>query len=227
DMYLNTVAFPNSAYGIEAAAKRHYGKPAKNLTILQSAMMVGSLNAPWTYNPRVHPKQAKGRRNIVLYLMEKQGFISDSTYRELRKKPIVLDYHPPSKPTFHGRYFGEYVRKQIQPWAKKHGYNIYTDGLVIHTTINSKLQRYARQAVDEKIDSLQSIFVDEWTSSGGSYMDRYWDKFPDFLTSFIEQTDQYKNGFSKYDTDQRSVVLDSLMADTAFVHKIKRKSTKL
>jgi penicillin-binding protein 1A len=227
DMYLNTVGFPNSTYGIEAAAETHYGEPAKNLTILQSATLIGSLNATNAYNPRLFPKRSKRRRNVVLAQMVKQGFISDSTFQTIRKKPIVLDYHPPSRPVFHGRYFGEYVYKKIQPWAKKHGYNLYTDGLVIHTTINSRLQRYARQSVGEKLDSLQTIFENEWTSSNGSYMNLLWKKYPRFLTSFIEETDRYKNGFAEYHTNQQSVVLDSLMADTAFVDSVKRVNTKL
>jgi penicillin-binding protein 1A len=227
DMYLNTVEFPNSTFGIEAASETHYGKPAKNLTILQAAMLVGSVNAVYAYNPRIFPKRAKRRRNVVLSQMEDKGFISDSTLHTLQKKPIVLDYHPPSHPVFRGRYFGEYVYKKIKPWAKKHGYNLYTDGLVIHTTINSRLQRYARQALVEKVDSLQKIFENEWTSPHGSYMDQLWTKYPHFLTSFIKETDRYKNGFSRYHTKKQSVVLDSLMADKAFIDSVKRANTKL
>ncbi len=227
DMYLNTVEFPNSAYGIEAAAHTHYGKPAKNLTLSQAAMLIGSVNAPYAYNPRLFPKRAKRRRNIVLLQMEKQGVISDTTFQALQKKPIVLDYHPPSQPNTESRYFGQYIYEKISDWAQKNGYNLNTDGLVIHTTIDSRLQRYAQQAVDEKLDSLQTIFESEWTSSNGSYMNQLWKKYPSFLPSFIKETARFKNGFSKYHTDQSSVVLDSLMADKAFVDSVKRVKTKL
>jgi len=227
DMYLNTVEFPNSSFGIEAAAETHYGKPAKDLTIDQAALLVGSVNAVYAYNPRLFPKRARQRRNVVLAQMEKQGYINQKTFKSLRKDSIDLNYHPPSKPNTESRYFGQYVRKKIEPWAKKNGYNLHTDGLVIHTTINSRLQRYAQQALDQKLDSLQTIFENEWTSKNGSYMNLLWKKYPHFLTSFIKQTKRYKNGFSKYHTDKQSVVLDSLMADKAFVDSVKRVNTKL
>ncbi len=227
EMYLNTVQFANSAFGIEAAAYTHYGKSADELNVLQAAMMIGSLKAIYAYNPRLFPERSKGRRNIVLMQMHKRGFLSDQVYNQLKQKPISLNYHPPSEAGTQSHYFGEYVRQIVQPWAEKNGYNLYTDGLVIHTTINSKLQKYAKMAVHQKLDSLQKIFIDEWTSSGGSYMNLLWNRYPGFLKSFIRQTDRYKNAFSKLNTDQESVVFEQLLADEAWVDSVKRANTRL
>lgn len=225
DMYLNTVEFPNSAYGIEAAAQVHFGKSAKDLNILEAATLVGSLQAVTAYNPRLHPLASMERRNTVLYQMAKRGFITQKERAVLSKEPIVLDYHPPFKSSKKSRYFGEYVRQKVQAWAEKHGYNIYTDGLQIYTTINSRMQKHAEKALGEKLDSIQTIFEHEWTSPGGSYMDKYWKEYPGFLNSFIEETDAYKNGFFGYKTQKQ--VLDSLKADTAFIDSVKHADTRL
>ncbi len=227
EMYLNTVEYANSAFGIESAAYTHYGKNADELNVLQAATMIGSLKAVYAYNPRIFPEHSKGRRNIILMQMHKRGFIDDEAYNQLRQKPITLNYHPPSKAGTSSQYFGEYVRQMIAPWAKENGYNLESDGLRIYTTINSSLQKYAKMAVEQKLDSLQAIFIDEWTTSEGNYMNLLWSRYPGFLKSFIRQTDRYKNAFSKLNTDQESVVFEKLMADEAWIDSVKRANTRL
>ena len=145
----------------------------------------------------------------------------------MTEQPIKLDYHPPFKTGRQSRYFGEYVRQQVQPWLEENGYDLYKDGLVVYTTIDSRLQKHAESAVKTKLDSLQNIYVDEWTSPNGEYMDKFWEEFPQFLREFIRETDQYKNGFSKYDTRLEKVVFDSLFAKPAFIDSVKKARTKL
>ncbi|MDX1618617.1 MAG: transglycosylase domain-containing protein [Balneolaceae bacterium] len=227
EMYLNTVEYSNSAFGIEAAAQTHYGKSAGDLTISEAATLVGSVNAVYAYNPRLFPERSRQRRNVVLGQMMKRGFISDGVFNNLTDEPISLNYHPPSKSGRESRYFGEYVRQRVMDWTDDNGYDLFTDGLTIYTTIDSRLQQYAERALKQKLDSLQAIFEDEWTSEDGNYMDRYWKKYPHFLRDFIRDTDRYKNAFSKFDTDQESVVFDSLMADSAYVDSVKRVNTRL
>lgn len=227
EMYLNTVEFPNSAFGIQSAARTHYGKNAQDLTVTEAATLIGSLKGVYLYNPRINPENATGRRNTVIMQLSKRGFLSDTAATQLFNKPITLDYHPPSKTRRESKYFGQYVRQQVDGWAKENGYNLNTDGLTIYTTIDSRLQRYAQQAVETKLDSLQKIFENEWTSPNGEFMDILWRRYPNFLGSLIEETDRYKNGFSKYDTDQRSVVMEKLKADEAFVDSVMRARMRL
>ncbi|GAA5520499.1 transglycosylase domain-containing protein [Aliifodinibius salicampi] len=227
EMYLNTVEFPNSAFGIQSAAYTHYGKTAKELTAPEAATLIGSLKGVYLYNPRINPENAISRRNTVLMLLNERGFLDNTAYNQLLEQPLQLDYHPPSKAGTESRYFGQYVRQQIEGWAEENGYNLNTDGLTIYTTIDSRYQKYAQQAVETKLDSLQSIFVDEWTSSNGEFMDIFWQRYPQFLPSFIRETDRFKNGFSKYDTDQSSVVMEKLRADEAFVDSVKRAKMRL
>lgn len=228
EMYLNTVEYSNSAFGIEAAAQTHYGKSAKELNVSEAATLVGSVNAVYAYNPRLFPERSKRRRDIVLLLMNRQGFLDEQTTTQLRAEPIQLDYHPPSKAGRVSRYFGEYVRQEVSGWAEENGYDIYEDGLVIYTTIDSKLQKHAERALRTKLDSLQKIFESEWTSRGsGVYMDKLWETYPLFKDSFLEDTDEYKNGYKNFNTNIRKVVLDSLKTDSMFVDSVMKSRTRL
>lgn len=227
EMYLNTVEFSNSAFGIESASQTHYGKPASDLTLSESANLIGQLQAVYAYNPRFFPERAMTRRNIVLSQMQKHGFITQDVFENLSEEPIALDYHPPSKAGRESRYFGEYVRLQVEDWAEENGYDLYSDGLVIYTTIDSRLQKHAESAIQEKLEEFQGRFEREWTSYNGDYMNQLWEKHPSFLNSFIRETDRYKNAFSKLETDQESVVFEHLRADSAFVDSVKRVRTKL
>lgn len=228
EMYLNTVEYPNSAFGIEAASRTHFNKSAEELNISEAATLVGSVNAVYAYNPRLFPERSKSRRDIVLYLMNQQGFITQIQKEQLQSIPIQLDYQPPSKAGRVSRYFGEYVRQKVTGWAEENGYDLYTDGLVIYTTIDSKLQSYAEKAMRTKLDSLQKIFESEWTTRGsGIYMDKLWEEFPSFKDSFLRDTDEYKNGFQKWDTKIEKVVFDSLKADSMFVDSVMKSRTRL
>ncbi|RNC80056.1 MAG: hypothetical protein ED557_13080 [Balneola sp.] len=228
EMYLNTVEYPNSAFGIEAASRTHFNKSAHELTLSEAATLVGSVNAIYRYNPRLFPDRSKSRRDIVLYLMNQQGFISQVEKEQLQAAPIQLDYQPPSKAGRVSRYFGEYVRQKVSGWAEENGYDLYTDGLVIYTTIDSKLQSYAEKAMRTKLDSLQNIFESEWTTRRSTiYMDKLWEEFPGFKDSFLRDTDEYKNGFQKWDTKIERVVFDSLKADSMFVDSVMKSRTRL
>lgn len=227
EMYLNTVEFANSAFGIESASQTHFGKPANDITVTEAATLIGMLRATHAYNPRFFPERSMNRRNVVLMQMYRRGFITQEVYENLRVEEIVLNYQPPSRSGRESRYFGEYVRQRVMEWTEENGYDIYSDGLRIYTTIDSRLQRYAERAVKERLAEFQPIFEREWTSSGGEYMDKLWEEFPGILRSFIRDTDRYKNGFSKFDTNQESVVFEKLMADSAFVDSVKKARTKL
>lgn len=227
EMYLNTVEFSNSAFGIESASRTHYGKPASDLTISEAATLIGQLQAVYAYNPRLFPERARTRRNIVLQQLHIRDFISDELYSNLREEDITLNYQPPSRAGRESRYFGEYIRQQVLDWVDENGYDLYSDGLVIYTTIDSRLQKHAERAVQEKLAEFQPIFEREWTSPEGSYMDQLWEEYPHFLFDYIRESDRYKNGFAKYNTDQESVVFENLMADEAYLDSLKRVNTKL
>lgn len=157
--YFNTVNIYGSDYGIETASARLFGKKAKELNLQEAALVVGLLKGQGYYNPVKYPKRAFDRRNTVLDQMVVNNYLSKRIADSVRKLPVVLGkgtgYAHDTGPA---PYFREYTRTFLKDWCKKHGYDPYSDGLKIYTTIDSRMQTYAEQAVDEHIKSLQKPF---------------------------------------------------------------------
>lgn len=227
EMYLNTVEFSNSAFGIESASRVHYSKPASDLNIIEAATMIGTLRAVYAFNPRIRHDASLRRRNVVLAQMMRHGFIDRQEFEVLREEPIVLDYNPPSRTSRQNRYFGEYVRQQVQEWTRENGYDLYRDGLVIYTTIDSRYQHYAHQSVENHLANLQVTYENAWTTQSDSlgFMDKMWEEHPRYLEEYIMETDEYKNGFFGYKTHRE--VVDSLKQDTTFIENVKRNRQRL
>lgn len=228
EMYLNTVEFSNSSFGIERAAITHFNKSASELDVLESATLIGTLKAIFAYNPRLREERSRQRRNVVLGQMAKHEFISEEEFQEFRHQPLEIDYNPPFRTGRQSRYFGEYVRQQVQDWAEENGYDLYTDGLVIHTTIDSRLQRHAEQALETKVDSIQGEYEAEWTSDepGAERMDKYWEEYEGFLDQFLRETSRYNEMVQNTDMDG-DAILDTLKTDDAFVDSVKQERTRL
>jgi penicillin-binding protein 1A len=164
-LYLNTVPFGDNVYGIKTAADRFFSSAVKNLTADQAAVLVGMLKATHTYNPRIFPDRAKLRRNIVLAQMEKYDFITTEQKLSFQQKPLGLRYNKITHNSGLAPYFREYIKNDLLAWCAAHErpdgkpYNLYTDGLKIYTTIDSKLQRYAELAMQSHMKELQKKFV--------------------------------------------------------------------
>ncbi len=167
-MYLNTVEFSSNSYGIKSAAKTYFNKATDSLSIDESAILVGMLQAPSRYNPQRNPENSKTRRNVVLYQMNRYNFIADTEFDSLKQLPIVLEYQAPSHTEGLAPYFREYLRFQLQRWLNEsqkidssRKYNLYTDGLKIYTTLDSRLQTLAEKAVTQHMQELQKEFDKE------------------------------------------------------------------
>jgi len=169
-MYLNTVDFGNMSSGIKSAAKTYFDKLPKDLTTEESALLVGMLKAPSTYNPRRNPENALNRRNTVLNQMKKYGFLEEEELSALKEKPIDMSkFRLQDHRAGAATYFREYIRLFLTDWAKQNPkpdgthWDIYKDGLKIYTTINYKMQGYAEDAVQEwVVNTLQPQFFDHW-----------------------------------------------------------------
>ncbi|MBR3698061.1 MAG: PBP1A family penicillin-binding protein [Bacteroidales bacterium] len=169
-MYLNTVAFGHNAYGIRSAAKTFFDKDPKDMNLEESALMAGVVNAPTRFSPVRNPERSMQRRNLVLKSMVKNGYITEEVYDSVSLIPIDMSHfgvmdHNSGQAT----YFREQLRKELTEWSKTHfrpdgkPYNIYRDGLKIYTTIDSRMQRYAEEAVREFMGgSLQPSFYKHW-----------------------------------------------------------------
>jgi len=169
-MYLNTVPFGHNAYGIKSAAATFFDKTPDSLNIEESALMAGVVNAPTRYSPIRNPERSLARRNLVLGQMEKYGFITYAQYDSISQLPLgvskfsVLDHNQGL-----ATYFREYLRQQLKEWCSTHfkadgnPYNLYKDGLKIYTTIDSRMQQYAEEAVQEHLaNDLQPSFFTHW-----------------------------------------------------------------
>lgn len=169
-MYLNTVFYGHNAYGIKSAAKTFFGKTADSLNLQESALMAGVVNKPSGYSPISHPERSMERRNLVLAQMQKYEFISQEVYDSVSLLPLgVSKYSMQDHNQGLATYFREYLRGVMKNWCKDHikpngeAYNLYTDGLKIYTTINSKMQKYAEDAVVEHMaHDLQPSFYKHW-----------------------------------------------------------------
>ena len=156
-LYLNTVPFGDNVYGIKTAADRFFSSTVKNLTEDQAAVLVGMLKATHTYNPRLFPDRAKQRRDVVLAQMHKYDFISAEEKNALQNKPLGLRYNKVNHNSGLAPYFREYVKNELLAWCASHErpdgkpYNLYTDGLKIYTTVDSRLQRYAELAMQSQM----------------------------------------------------------------------------
>ena len=152
DIYLNYMNFGHGSYGVQSAAQFYFGKDARDLTLAECALLAGLLQRPAALSPYVNPDRAMARRNLVLASMKTVGFITEEQYRDAISQPLgVLKEKP--KP-YHGiaPYFVEYIRIPLQ---KKYGFDLYTGGLKIYTTLDTRVQYFAEKYVAKQIEALQ------------------------------------------------------------------------
>jgi penicillin-binding protein 1A len=163
-MYLNKADFINTAVGIRSAAKVYFAKEPKQLTVDEAAMLVGMLKNPSLFNPLRREEKVRERRNVVLKQMEKNGCLTTSAKENFQSKPIKLTFSPEKYNEGSATYFREYLREYMKKWAQENkkedgsDYNIYSDGLKIYTTIDSRMQLYAEESVKEHLKNLQEEF---------------------------------------------------------------------
>lgn len=166
-MYLNKYDFLNQAVGIRSAARIYFGKEPKDLEIQESAMLVGMLKNSSYFNPLRREAKVRQRRNVVLLQMTKNSFISEEKKKELQQLPLNLNYTPESHDEGYATYFRTHLQKVMRNWVqnnpKPNGeeYDIFSDGLKIFVTIDSRMQKYAEEAVSEHMANLQSYFFKE------------------------------------------------------------------
>ena len=175
--YLNTVPFPENVFGIDVAARRFFNKPPGNLLIEEGATLVGSLRATTYYNPVRFPERALERRNTVLGQMVRNGYLSQATADSLQSLPMSLNYNPVVRNEDIAPYFLAHVRKELEAILsdirKPDGepYDLYTDGLKVYTTLNSRMQRIAEAAAREHLSEMQNRFDEHWQGRTAPWMD--------------------------------------------------------
>ncbi len=192
-MYLNTVDFGYNAFGIKSAAKTYFNKPAQQLNVNEAAVLIGLLKGTSIYSPIKNPENALARRNTVITQMVKYDFVESVKGEKFKKLPLKLDFRKQSHTTGLATYFRENLRQELIRWCDNNlkadgaNYNIYKDGLKVYTTIDSRMQTYAENAVETYMPELQKSFYDHWRGKGNP-----WGNFNEVLDNSMRRTSSYQ-----------------------------------
>ncbi|MEJ7692478.1 transglycosylase domain-containing protein [Daejeonella sp.] len=203
-MYLNTVPFSSNTFGIKTASKRYFNKDADKLQVEEAAMLVGMLKATTTYNPIRNPEKSLERRNTVLSQMEKYEYLTTAEFKKYSQRPLKLNPGSLDEGSEGGSYLRSAVSRYLEKWCQEHGYNLDTDGLKIYTTIDSRMQQYAQEAVNSQMKILQRRLENVWgnenpwrTADGKEILD-----FPEKAAQRLPYYDALKK---KYNSNQDSI----------------------
>ncbi|WP_250536038.1 transglycosylase domain-containing protein [Caballeronia sp. AZ10_KS36] len=220
ETYLNTVPFLYNAYGIEMAARTYFGKSAGQLDVLESATLIGMLKGNSYYNPVINPERALDRRNIVLGQMVRFGHLPPARLDALAKRPLRIDFERQTEEPGRAPHFAQQLRKWLIAWADDNDFNIYSDGLVVRTTIDSRLQAMATQALTWQGNQLQSIANAAWNGHGGCA-----NADADLARAFVRETSEYRAARDAGATDADTI--EHLMADRAFMRNVCENKTRV
>lgn len=241
ETYLNTMPFLYNAFGIEMAARTYFDKPARKLNVLESATLIAMLKGTSYYNPVLNPERALRRRNVVLSQMVKRGVLRQADFDRLKTRPIRLDFERQEAfgPAPH---LAAHIRKWLIDWADRNDRDIYADGLIVHTTIDSRLQAVANQAVNRQMEALQAVADVEWglssgrliSSSANAYLDmrrrvqpfaHFWKTKPGLIDVFIRESAAYRSAVEGGATPEAAMA--QLKSNREFMAKLRADKTRL
>ena len=214
EMYANTVDFGSNAFGIKTAAKTYFNTTPSQLKPEEAAVLVGLLKATSAYNPKINPKNSLKRRNTVLdnmYAHRKElaehfpnvAIASKEVCEALKDKPIKLNF------SVENAYQGTalYFREAVKDYVREHcpDLDLDRDGLKIYTTLDSRMQRYAEEAVDEQMQNVQRSFDNHWRGLGDPWRDAKGNVIPNFIEDIARRSDAYKMLVARYPNNPDSV----------------------
>jgi len=215
ESYLNTVPFLYNAHGIEMASRTYFDKSARQLDVLESATLIGMLKGTSHYNPVLNPERSLQRRNIVLAQMTRHGHLSPARFDSLKRQPLKVDFARQDEDPGPAPHLAQQLRRWLIDWADRHGYDVHADGLVVHTTIDSRLQQLAVDAVQRQGDRLQAIASAAWRPGANRGL----------LQTFLRETPQYGRQRAAGSTDGQA--LKTVEADGALVRSLWEGKTRL
>ena len=219
ETYLNTVPFLYNAFGIEMAARTYFDKPASKLTVLESATLIGMLKGTSYYNPVLNPERALARRNTVLAQMAKRGKLAQAELAALQKRPLRINFERQTEAPGVAPHFVQQLRKQMIAWADSNGYSLYSDGLVIRTTIDSRLQALANQAVARQGRVLQGVADTGWSQRSG------WHEGNPLVQTLVRESSEYRAALAKGATPAEA--LPALLRNATFMRDLRQQKTRV
>lgn len=210
-MYLNVAYFGRGAYGLESAAQLYFDKSASELTLPEAALLIGMLRSPSRYDPITHPQRAIAIREVVLRNMLNDDELTRAEFEKAKSVPLNVKYHGPS--TGLAPHFVEMVRQELEKEAEKYGFDIYRDGLTVYTTLDSRMQEYANQAVDQHLQQYQKMFDSRWN----------WKKNQAILWSAVDRAIRDNPEYDDAPTPQaKKEVYNKLRSNPSFVDSVRK-----
>jgi penicillin-binding protein 1A len=242
ELYLNTVPFLYNVIGIEMAARTYYDKSAAELNVIESATLIGMLKGTSYYNPIINPGRAHKRRNVVLGQMVKHNLLSADEFNAMREQPLQVKLYRQPDLLGSAPHFAAYVRRFLIEWADKNDYNIYTDGLVVESTIDDRLQDAAAKAVERQTEVLQTIADVEWAQSGkrvasstpSAYLSMrkkvepfkyFWQERPELIDVFVRESPEFRKAVAA--GQKEATVLAKLKGNSKFMARVRSAKTRL
>ncbi|MFN3403829.1 MAG: penicillin-binding protein 1A [Cytophagaceae bacterium] len=199
-MYLNTVDFGSNSFGIKVASKTFFDSSPDSLKIEEAAMLVGLLKAPSYYSPIYNPDTAIGRRNTVLSQMVKYGFLEPARFDSIKQLPITLQYNVENHNKGLATYFRSVITSYLMAWCKERGMDLYSDGLKIYTTLDSRMQKYAEDAVREHMKDQQEKFFAHWKGRN-PWADENGKEIKGFIDQAMKRSERYRQLKKVYGND--------------------------
>jgi len=213
-MYLNTVSFGNNTYGIKTAAKTYFNHEPWQLSVEESATLVGMLKNPSLFDPRVFEDRARERRNVVLSQMKKYKFLTTEQYVTYKIKPLKLDFNIENQNTNKAPYYCATIRDYLKNWIKQYNQengkelNLYTSGLKIYSTLDSRMQAAAEAAVMANMRDQQGKFYQQWRGRNPWVFKNArgdWQEMPNFIENAVKKTSRYRLLKEVYGDDTKTI----------------------
>ncbi|HEX8549033.1 MAG TPA: penicillin-binding transpeptidase domain-containing protein, partial [Cytophagaceae bacterium] len=203
-MYLNTVDFGSNSFGIKVAARTFFSTSPDSLTVPQAAVLVGLLKAPTFYSPIYNPENAVKRRNTVFAQMEKYNYLTPAEREKFSKLALKVSYNLENHNSGIATYFRSVITNYLINWCKERSLDVYSDGLKIYTTLDSRIQKYAEDAVTLQMKDLQRKFF-AYYKGKKPWLDERGKEIPGFIEYAAKRSDRYHSLKSQFGDDSASI----------------------
>ncbi|MBI4548179.1 MAG: PBP1A family penicillin-binding protein [Ignavibacteriae bacterium] len=217
EMYLSVAFFGRSAYGIASASQIYFGKKTSELTLGESAFLVGLLKGPTTYDPFKYFERAVNRRSTVLHQMAKYAYISPELEKKAKNEPLEFRSIDDEHIAGIAPHFVEWIRQQLIQKSEQYGFDIYRDGLSVYTTLDSRMQRAANRAVDEHLSTYQAMFNKQWD----------WKDHREELAQVMSHEIRTSDVYRRADPSIQDSIAQAFRKNKSFIDSVKKEATQI
>jgi penicillin-binding protein 1A len=203
-MYLNTVDFGNNSFGLKSAARTYFNTTPSKLKMDQAALLIGLLKGPSYYSPIRHAERSLNRRNTVLSQMVKYHYLSEKEYNSLKDIPLGLKFTNQAENVGLAPYFTNSIKRQLMQLCNEKGYDLFEDGLKVYTTIDSRMQKYAEEAMVQHMSYLQKEFFAHWKGRA-PWTDIRHKEIKGYIEKIAKKSERYKLLKEELGDDEKAI----------------------